>query len=256
MLDFITAAMDQIDFRLLIGALAVLLAAATKGISGIGLLVVATPILAVLYDLPTAIAVAILPTALSDMPFLYTYRSEWRQALRFTPMIVAGMAGVFIGTQILIRVNQELLKAALGVSVLLFVVISWFHLLPRLSDRFATRWGAVVGLLAGILQGATGTSAPVITVFFYQLHLPRAAFLFLINIFFVMVDSIQVGSLVWVGVYTPRLFLLALAAAALVGPIVFLTLRLQKRINEQLFRRIVLLVLALSGLVLLSRVGS
>jgi len=34
--------MEQIDFRLLIGALAVLLAGATKGISGIGLPVVAT----------------------------------------------------------------------------------------------------------------------------------------------------------------------------------------------------------------------
>ncbi len=143
--------MDQIDYRLLIGALAVLLAGATKGISGIGLPVVATPILAVLYDLPTAIAVAILPTALSDMPILYTYRSEWRQALRFIPMIVAGTAGILIGTQILIRVDQGILKAALGLSVLLFVVISWFHLLPRLSDRFATRWGGVVGLLAGPL---------------------------------------------------------------------------------------------------------
>ncbi len=248
--------MEQIDYRLLIGVLAVLLAGATKGISGIGLPVVATPILAVLYDLPTAIAVAILPTALSDMPILYTYRSEWHQTRRFIPMIVAGVAGILIGTQILIRVDQGLLKAALGLSVLLFVVISWFHLLPRLSDRFATRWGGVVGLLAGILQGATGTSAPVITVFFYQLHLPRAAFLFLINIFFVIVDSIQVGSLIWVGVYTPRLFLLAFAAAALVGPMVFLTLRLQKRINEQLFRRIVLLVLAFTGVVLLSRIGT
>ncbi len=248
--------MDQIDFRLLIGALAILLAGATKGISGIGLPVVATPILAVLYDLPTAIAVAILPTALSDMPILYSYRSEWRQALRFIPMIVAGMAGVLIGTQILIRVDQGLLKAGLGLGVLLFVVISWFHLLPRLSDRFATRWGAVVGLLAGTLQGATGTSAPVVTVFFYQLQLPRAAFLFLINIFFVMVDTIQVGSLIWVGIYTPRLFLLAFAAAALAGPMVFLTLGLQKRINEQLFRKIVLSVLALTGLVLLSRMGS
>ncbi len=144
----------------------------------------------------------------------------------------------------------------LGLSVLLFVVISWFHLLPRLSDRFATRWGGVVGLLAGLLQGATGTSAPVVTVFFYQLHLPRAAFLFLINIFFIIVDSIQVGSLIWVGVYTPRLFLLAFAAAVLVGPMVFLTLRLQKRINEQLYRRIVLLVLAFTGVVLLSRIGT
>ncbi len=248
--------MDQVDFRLLIGALAVLLAGATKGISGLGLPIVATPILAVLYDLPTAIAIAILPTTLSDMPILYTYRSEWRQTLRFIPMIVAGTAGILIGTQILIRVDQGLLKGALGLIVLLFVVISWFHLLPRLSDRFAARWGAAAGLLAGMLQGATGTSAPVITVFFYQLHLPRAAFLFLINVFFVTVDSMQMGSLIWVGIYTPKLFLLALGAAALVGPMVFLTLRLQKRINEQLFRRIVLLVLALTGVLLLSRMGS
>ena len=36
----------------------------------------------------------------------------------------------------------------------------------------------------------------------------------------------------------------------------FLTLRLQRRINERLFRRIVLLVLAFTGVVLLSRIGT
>ncbi len=242
--------MDQIDLRLVAAALAVLAGGATKGITGIGLPVVATPILAILYDLPTAIAVVILPTVFTDAALLYRFRDQWREARRLIPVVPPALVGVVIGTQILVRVDQQLLKIVLGAAVLLFVAMSWFHLVPRLGERFARRWGPGVGLAAGILQGASGTSAPVVTIFFFQVNLAKAPFLFVINAFFVLVDTSQVLSLVGVGIYTPRLFLLVGAIACLALPVLFLTLRLQERISDQLFHKAVLLVLTLTGIVL------
>ncbi len=242
--------MDQIDLRLLVGALAVLVGGATKGITGIGLPVVATPILAILYDLPTAIAVVILPTVLTDSALLYRFRDQWREARRLIPIIPPALVGIVIGTQILVRVDQQLLKIVLGSAVLLFVVMSWFQVVPRLGDRFARRWGPGVGLAAGVLQGASGTSAPVVTMFFFQINLAKAPFLFLINAFFFLVDTAQVASLFSVGIYTPRLFLFSAAIGCLALPVLFLTLRLQERISDQQFRKAVLLVLTLTGVIL------
>ena len=244
--------MDQIDLRLVLGALAVLAGGVTKGITGIGLPVVATPILAILYDLPTAIAVVILPTVFTAAALMYRFRDQWREARRLIPIIPPALVGIVIGTQILIRVDQHLLKIVLGSAVLLFVAMSWFHLVPRLGESFARRWGPGVGLAAGMLQGASGTSAPVVTIFFFQVNLAKAPFLFVINAFFFLVDTGQVLSLVGVGIYTPRLFLVSGAIACLALPVLFMTLRLQERISDQLFRKAVLLVLTLTGLVLVA----
>ena len=245
--------MDQIDLRFFIAALAILFAGATKGISGFGLPVIAIPIMAILYDLPTAIGITILPTVLSDLPLVYKFRQEWRITHRFVIFILLAVAGVVVGTQILVTVDQRPLKLLLGLGVLFFAITSWFRLLPALGDRLARRWAPPAGLLAGTLQGATGSAAPIVTIFFFQLQMSRQAFLFLINSYFLVVDSSQLVSLIWVGVYTPRFFLLALGATLLALPAVFLTLRLQDRISDQFFRKAVLVLLGITGVVLVLR---
>ena len=89
-------------------------------------------------------------------------------------------------------------------------------------------------------------------MFFFQVNLAKAPFLFVINAFFFLVDTGQVLSLVGVGIYTPRLFLVSGAIACLALPVLFTTLRLQERISDQLFRKAVLLVLTLTGMVLVA----
>ncbi|MEE2822336.1 MAG: sulfite exporter TauE/SafE family protein [Acidobacteriota bacterium] len=243
--------MEQIDLRLLVGALAVLAGGVTKGVTGIGLPVVATPILAVLYDLPTAIAVVIIPTVLTDAALVYRFRDQWREIYRLIPIIPPALVGIVIGTQILVRIDPQLLKIALGSAVLLFVAMSWFNFIPRRGDSFSKRWAPGFGLAAGILQGASGTSAPVVTIFLLQVNLDKAVFLFVINAFFLLVDTSQVFSLLGVGLYTPKLFFAAGIIACLALPALFLTLRLQKYISDRLFRKAVLVVLTLTGIVLI-----
>lgn len=245
--------MEQFDIRLVAAAVAVLFAGLTKGVTGMGLPVIATPVLAALYDLPTALAVIVPPTVLSDLPLLWAFRRERGQTPRILPLMVAGALGVIPGTLILVNVDPGTLAGVLGVVILVFVIISWFRFLPRLGDRMARRWAPGVGLVAGLMQGATGSSAPVVTVFFFQLNLSKAAFLFLTNLYFLIVDTSQLANLLWQGVYTSRLALLSAAASCLAMPVLLLALRMQHRISDVLFRKAVLAVLAVTGTVLVAR---
>lgn len=111
----------------------------------------------------------------------------------------------------------------------------------------------MIGLAAGLLQGAAGQCGPLISLFFYQLNLSRAAFLFLINAFFVLVDITYLASLAWHGLYTDERAVQAAGAAFLAMPTLLLAMRFQEKISEELFRKIVLFVLALTGAVLLYR---
>jgi len=108
-----------------------------------------------------------------------------------------------------------------------------------------------VGTGAGLLQGATGSSVPVITVYFFQIDFTKTAFLFLINLYFTVVDTTQILSLVSVGVYSRGIVWGALAATGVTFPALLTTLRFQNRISEGLFRKAVLVVLAATGLVLI-----
>jgi uncharacterized membrane protein YfcA len=241
------------DAHLILAAASVLLGGFMKGLSGMGLPLVATPVLAALVDLPTAIAVTIPVAALSNLPILYACRTEWREAGRLGPVLLPAVVGVVLGTRILVNVDPATLRAMLGALVLAFVAVSHFRLLPRLGERVTRRVGPLVGVTAGMLQGAAGQSGPVVSIFFFQLELPRAAFLFVINVFFFVVDTTQMLSLASHGLYTPARIAQAVAVGCLAIPALLLALRYQRRVSEHVFRRIVLLVLALTGTLLIVR---
>lgn len=245
--------MPPFDAKIVVAAASLLAAGFMKGVSGMGLPVVATPILAALYDLHTAIAVTIPATLLTDVPILYTFRAEWRQARRLIPILLPAVVGIVVGTQILVTVDPASLRVLLGVLVIGFVLVAHFRLLPRLSERLARRIAPGVAVAAGVLQGTAGQSGPVISMYFFQLELPRPAFLFVINAFFLVVDSAQMLSLIAHGFYTPGRSAQAVAVACLSVPTLLLALRLQGRISEDLFRRAVLMVLALTGTMLVVR---
>jgi uncharacterized membrane protein YfcA len=239
--------------KLLVAIAGVLLGGFMKGLSGMGFPVVATPILATLYDLPTAIAVTIPATLLSDFPMLYRFRSEWREARRIVPLVIPAVVGIVVGTRILVSVDPARLRLLLGVLVLTFVAVAAFGLAPRLDDRTTRRAAPFVGAAAGVLQGSAGQSGPIVAIYFYQAELRRSAFLFVINAFFLVVDSAQLVSLVSYGFYTPERWLQAAGAVCLAGPVLLFALHLHDRIGEAVFRRLVLGVLGLTGMILILR---
>ena len=228
-----------------------------KGLSGMGLPLIATPIIAALYDLPTAITITMPATVLSDLPILYAYRGEWREARRLAPVLLplaaGAVGGIWLGTGLLVRLSQDLLRMVLGILVLLFVGVAHFKLIPHLSEKIASRIGLGVGLVGGVLQGAAGQSGPIISSYMYQLSLPRATYLFVINAFFLAADISQVLSLNSQGLYTTARWELAGVATLLSMPTLLGGLRMQKHLSEERFRRVVLAALALTGVVLVVR---
>jgi uncharacterized membrane protein YfcA len=241
------------DPRWIIGVASILLAGFMKGLSGMGLPLVATPILATLSDLPTAIAITVPATVLSNVPVLYAFRAEWRQARRLAPLLLPAIVGIVLGTRILVGVDPGTLRGLLGALVVAFVSVSYFRLIPHLGERLTRRLSPFVGVAAGVLQGAAGQSGPIISIFFFQLGLSRAAFLFVINAFFLVVDATQMLSLASHGLYTPSRTALAAGVVCLAMPTLLLALRFHEWISEERFRLAVLLVLFLTGIMLLVR---
>ena len=231
----------------------ILLGGFAKGVAGQGLPLVATPVIAVLYDLRTAIVINAIPTVLSDVPIILAGLPHVRQAARFLPFILCGLVGILGGSQLLVSVNQAILATVLATVVTIFVVTSWFNILPVLSPRVGRVLGPPMGFLAGMTQGMAGASGPMASMYLLSIGTPRHLYFFSINVIFQILDIWQIFALSQVGLYTPGLATLGFLICVPTGIGMIAGFKAQRHVNDLLFRRVILVILLLAAANLVGR---
>ncbi|MFN2460482.1 MAG: sulfite exporter TauE/SafE family protein [Candidatus Velthaea sp.] len=243
-----------IDSRLVVALIAIFVAGIAKGVTGMGIPVVGVPILAALYgDLRLILPMTIVATTLSDVAMAWRWRRPLGEARILVPFAVAGLVGIVAGTQLLVRVRPQFLSALLACVVIAFVVVSLLGKMPTLERGAAGRWGAAIGLAAGAIQGSAGASGPIVTSYLLSMQLPRATFLFAINVIFAVLDVTQTASLGRLGLlHVASLGAVAVVTAlALVG--MWIGFAVHDRIDDRAFQRGVLVLLAVTAVGLLAR---
>jgi len=176
-----------------------------------------------------------------------------RHALRWrlvVPFILGGVVGVPIGTLLLAYINPA--DVRIGVGVLLIAYSAYFLVRPHFRPIHAgvtADFG--VGALNGVLGGMTGLAGPIITIWCqmrgWSKDQQRAVFQpVIISAFAITAISLAVAGTVTVELAKIYVYgLLPLAAGLWLG------LRLYGHLNENTFRKVILVLLLLSGLVLL-----
>jgi len=172
---------------------------------------------------------------------------------RVIPFVIGGAIGVPIGVALLRWISPEFLRSGVGILLILFSVYNFARpkLVPVSIGGSAADW--VVGLLSGVLGGATGL-AGILTIMWcgmrgWTRNEQRTVFQPTTAAIFIM-------ALIWFGEagvldrHTLRLFLIGLPVL-LAGH--WLGLKLYDRFDEARFRRVVLFLLLLSGIVLVTR---
>lgn len=169
---------------------------------------------------------------------------------RLLPFLVGGAVGVPAGVELLRWISAAHMRSAVGIVLILFSLYSLAR--PRLATIKAAGRAAdgAVGFLNGVLGGATGL-AGILTVVWCSVRgwskdEQRAVFQPVGVAVFAM-TALWLGGTGLIDRETVRLFLLGLPAV-LIGT--WLGLRLYRRLDEVRFRKIVLMLLLLSGVAL------
>jgi len=243
-----------VDVRLVVALATIVLAGVAKGVTGMGLPVAGVPILVALYgDLRLVLLTTIFATALSDLPMLWRFRKNYREASILTGFLICGLIGIVIGTRILIYVKVSILSAVLATVVIAFILVSWFGRVPTMSRVLATRLGPLIGFACGIIQGSAGASGPIVTTYLVSSQLSRDGFLFAINAIFCVLDWTQFVSLQQLHLTTAAIWASSLVVAVLAFAGMTLGFAIQKRIDDVIFRRAVLVMLACAAVGLVIR---
>jgi uncharacterized protein len=243
-----------VDARLIVAIAAIFLAGIAKGVTGMGLPVAGVPILVALYgDLRLVLLTTVFATALSDVPMLWRFRKNYREASILVGFLICGLIGIVIGTRILLYVRVSILSGVLAAVVIAFIAVSWFGKVPTMSRVLATRLGPLIGFFCGIIQGSAGASGPIVTTYLVSSQLSRDGFLFAINAVFFVLDWTQFASLQQLHLTTPAIWASSLIVVAIVFAGIAIGFAIQKRIDDVIFKRAVLIMLACAAVGLIVR---
>lgn len=225
----------------------------SKGATGIGLPPIATPIIAMVTDVPTAVGLMAVPIVISNGWQAVSGGLLFASARRFRMVLAAIPPGVCVGGMVLSLSDPELLFALLGVIVVVFAILSLNRPGLRLPEGMESRLAVPVGLAAGLVGGLSSLFAPVLASFMLSLRLKPDEFVSGIGLMFFTGGVTLTVVTAWFGLLSPEGWIAALFAILPVtaGQIVGQALR--RHIDPETFRRIVLVVLLFIGLNLLRR---
>lgn len=240
----------SLELIVIVGALSA--GSIVKGAIGMGLPMVALPILAIFLGVPHAVAIMSLPILLSNGWQVWHYRAHVSRGLSFLPwMLATSVIGIVFGTWLLTALPEQTLSLVLGLLVLGYIGLRLTNPEFSLPLPMARRISPGVGFAAGTLQGSAGISGPITVTFMHALRLPREEYVAIISCIFLLPSIAQFPAL-WVShvLTLPRLLESALALVPVVA-LMPVGAQLARFISRRMFDMIILGVLCVIGIELL-----
>lgn len=230
-----------------------LLAGMVKGVIGLGLPTVSLGILTAAFDLPTAMALLLVPSFATNLWQACVGGNGRLLLRRLWPFLLPAVAAIWIGGQALTRVELDLLSALLGLLLILYGAISLFGIrltLPAPRERLT---GPLFGLVNGILTGMTGSFVVPGVMYLQAIGLPRDQLIQAMGILFTL-------STVGLGIALQDNDLLSVdlgmqSLAALIPALLGMVLgqKLRRSLSEATFRRTFFIALLVLGSVIVGR---
>lgn len=242
------------EYVILIG-LAFLVGGILKGAIGAGAPLAAVPLLSLIYGVSFAVAVFVAPNLVSNLIQGWQFRKDQPPGVFVWVFAVAGGLGALAGTFFLVALPQEGLKIGVACVILLYLLFRFFKPTVKIDLGAALWLTPFAGFIGGILQGASGVSAPVSVTFLSLIRLSREQFIASISLFFLAMGVVQLPALMALGIMDVRtgilscLAVLPLLVGMRVGELII------TRLDRQWFDRSVMLVLALMAGLLLFNAG-
>ena len=232
------------------------LAGFVKGMVGLGLPTVSLGLLSIIVDLPTAMALLVMPSLATNFWQALAggqIGALWRRLWRFLLMAVVM---VHLGAQLSTFVETQFLHRCLGALLLLYAISGLMTKPPQLSPRLEMILGPVCGAINGLLTGLTGTLFVPGVMFLQSIGLPRDALVQAMGMLFAA-STASLGLALYRHDLMP-LSLGILSAAALLPALIGMQigLGLRQRLSQDLFRQLFLIALGgLGGYILISLIG-
>src|SRR5262245_972109 len=215
-----------------------LLSGFAHGAIGFGFPIVATPLVALVIDVKSAIAllapvtlVLVVISVVAGGGFFELLRRFW-----YLPAVIA--VGSWLGTRLLLAAPPEPFLLVLAAVIVLYLNLERLGLSGSATvQRLRVPFGLAFGFVAGVSEAIANVAGPLLLVYFLLLGLAPMQMVQALNLCFLVGKSTQVATWALAGAMTPALWMFI---AVLIIPSVaalFVGMRVRSRIDAATYRR-------------------
>jgi uncharacterized membrane protein YfcA len=229
-------------------ALIVFVGIVTQSMIGFGVALISMPLLIRILS-PTEAAAFM---ALLGLPLQILILRRYRQSLNIRPLwrvLVGSLIGIPVGIFLIAQLDPNTVLGLLGILLIVYALYSLFNLRPPRINR--PEWGFGYGFFSGVFGGAYNTAGPPLVIYGTALGWTSQQFKANMQILFLIGNLVVITVHIASGHVDTRVMqnLLVSLPVLLVGT--SLGFWLSHRVNEALFRKLVLFALLLIGIRLL-----
>jgi uncharacterized protein len=240
-----------VDFPWVPFALAFVIGGSVKGALGVGLPLIAVPLLSLWIPSPQAIAMLVVPVLSSNLwqaveggLFIPTLK-------RFRGLIAAQFIATVLTVRMTLAMTASQLNILLAFALLLAVALMAVKPTLRVNPKQEQRVGTAIGLFSGLLGGVSSLTGPVIITYLLSLKIDRDTFIGSISVIYLTGAVPLYFAMLWFGRVAVVDF--AMSGVALMPMAIGLAIgkMLRQWLDEALFRKVLLGFLTLLALLLL-----
>jgi len=225
-----------------------------KGVSGIGLPIITIAIAVNFVSAPVALAIVVVPILVTNLWQAFRAGDLRGPARQFAPMIICFVFFLVVTAHIVVKFDSKTLFGVLGVCVTLFTLSGLLRPPATALSPATQKWAApLAGVLGGILGGLSTIWGPPMMMYLMLLKLPKDTWVRVIGLIWAT-GAIPLTLSYWAnGILNAQTTPLSIYACVpgMLGILVGESIR--KRIDQETFRKFLLLALFVVGLNLIRR---
>jgi uncharacterized protein len=147
-----------------------------KGIIGVGMPVVALPLLSLFIDIKSAAMLLSMPLIFSNLPQALEGGKTGRCLTQLMPVILGMIPGLFLGVRVLLALDANVAKVIAGLVIMGVGGVTLLAPKLQLQSRLVLPTAITFGFSGGILGGIAAMPGPLVFIFLLAKGLRGKAF--------------------------------------------------------------------------------
>ncbi len=229
-------------------------AAFIHGGVGFGFPIIATPLIALFTDIQTAIIYTLIPTLFVNIISIASEGNFFKALKEFYPLGLFTVIGSAIGTGILIYSNSEVFKLVLAFMILIYLFMDKFKFSLPYIRKEPKKARAIFGIGGGIIGGLTNVIAPVLIIYSMESKFTKAQMIQAANFCFLFSKLTQITLFTFASSLTFEVATSSFLSVFAVLFALFLGIKLKRLIPENLYKKILKVILFIIAILLFYQV--
>jgi len=217
-----------------------------SGMAGFGALIIMIPALLLMMGMDVIVPLSVFCGIATQALIAFSLRHHIRKD-SLAPLLLGSLPGIWLGSSLLLYMHEFVLRSAMGILLICYVLWSVFGKLPAPIRPPAAIWAYVAGFFSGVFGGAFGINGPPAVVYATRTNWSPQEIRAFLGVFCGALFVITSITMLARGLIKPETATLALPAipSCLIGT--YYGQRITARMRTEQYMRLIFLLLFIMG---------